>query len=71
MNQRPPQYMGRGDLETLLSSPSCDDWIKVSEMFLGPVAKDYVFTPKHKSNSYRPETDIDVTAVAAEQLPEG
>jgi tRNA-dihydrouridine synthase 3 len=62
MNQRPPQYFGRGDLETLLSSPSSADWIKVSEMFLGPVAKDYSFIPKHKSNSYVPD---------AENLPEG
>lgn len=62
MNQRPPHYFGRGDLETLLSSPSSADWIKVSEMFLGPVAKDYTFIPKHKSNSY---------ANPAENLPEG
>ena len=63
MNQRPPQYFGRSDLETLLSSPSSADWIKVSEMFLGPVGKDYHFTPKHKSNSYAPNP--------AEDLPEG
>ena len=52
INQRPPRYYGRDDLETLLSSPDCKDWIKISEMFLGPVKDDFVFTPKHKSNSY-------------------
>lgn len=52
MNQRPPHYFGRSDLETLLASPNSADWIKISEMFLGPVPKDYSFIPKHKSNSY-------------------
>ena len=52
INQRPPRYFGRDDLETLLSSADCHDWIKVSEMFLGPVKEDFVFVPKHRSNAY-------------------
>lgn len=52
MNERPPAFRGRSELETLLSSPYCEDWVKISEMFLGKVAQDYKFTPKHKSNSY-------------------
>ena len=52
MNQRPPAYFGRDDIETLLSSPNCQDWIKISEMFLGKVETDFHFEPKHKSNSY-------------------
>lgn len=52
MNQRPPAYFGRNDMETLLSSPNCKDWIKISEMFLGNVDPDFHFEPKHKSNSY-------------------
>jgi tRNA-dihydrouridine synthase 3 len=53
MNQRPPAHMmGRNDLETLFLSPLCSDWIKISEMLLGPVPDDFRFEPKHKANSY-------------------
>ncbi|KAG7351078.1 tRNA-dihydrouridine synthase B [Nitzschia inconspicua] len=53
MNQRPPPHMmGRNDLETLFMSPLCSDWIKISEMVLGPVPEDFQFEPKHKANSY-------------------
>ncbi|KAK5992835.1 tRNA-dihydrouridine(47) synthase [Cladobotryum mycophilum] len=31
------------------------DWIKISEMFLGPVHPTFQFQPKHKSNSYEAE----------------
>lgn len=51
LNQRPPQWRGRNELETLLASPDYKDWIKVTEMFFGK-AKNFNFTPKHKSNSY-------------------
>ncbi|KAF2430189.1 tRNA-dihydrouridine synthase-like protein 3 [Tothia fuscella] len=52
INERPPVYQGRDELETLLGSPDHRDWIKISEMFLGPAHKDFRFTPKHKSNSF-------------------
>ena len=29
INERPPPYYGRNDLETLLSSGDCADWIKI------------------------------------------
>lgn len=52
LNHRPPSYFGRDDLETMMASPAVVDWIKISEMFLGPVPEDFIFVPKHKSNSY-------------------
>ncbi|CEF64717.1 tRNA-dihydrouridine(47) synthase [NAD(P)(+)] [Strongyloides ratti] len=52
LNERPPYLKGRNEMEHLLSSPRCKDWIKISEMFLGPVPQDFVFVPKHKANSY-------------------
>jgi len=53
MNQQPPQlYFGRCDVETILSSANAQDWVKLSEMFLGKVSIDFSFIPKHKANSY-------------------
>jgi tRNA-dihydrouridine synthase 3 len=52
LNDRPPRWEGRDEMETLLSSNDYKDWIKVSEMFLGPAHVDFDFTPKHRSNSY-------------------
>lgn len=52
INQRPPLYHGRDDLETLMASPSCSSWIKISEMLLGPASSDFIFIPKHKANAY-------------------
>ncbi|KAI7375157.1 hypothetical protein KC336_g20056, partial [Hortaea werneckii] len=54
---RPPAFRGRDELETLLSSGNYKDWIKISEMFLGPAHKDFNFQPKHKSNSYEIEAE--------------
>ncbi|ODO08283.1 tRNA-dihydrouridine(47) synthase [NAD(P)(+)] [Cryptococcus wingfieldii CBS 7118] len=52
MNERPPAYRGRNELETLLASPFVGDWVKISEMFLGRVDEGFEFVPKHKSNAY-------------------
>lgn len=52
INERPPIYFGRDDLETLMASGNCSDWIKISEMLLGPVPDGFRFLPKHKANSY-------------------
>jgi tRNA-dihydrouridine synthase 3 len=53
MNQRPPSHMcGRSDLETLFLSAHPADWIKISEMLLGPVPQDFQFESKHKAAGY-------------------
>eukprot|EP00249_Psilotum_nudum_P020771 c27839_g1_i1 orf=619-2934(-) len=52
LNWRSPNYFGRNDLETLMASDSAADWVRISEMLLGPVPASFVFTPKHKSNAY-------------------
>lgn len=52
INQRPPQWKGRNEMETLLGSDDYKDWIKITEMFLGKAGDTFNFTPKHKSNAY-------------------
>lgn len=51
LNDRPPLYTARDEMETLLASNKVTDWIKLSEFFLGPTPERFTFTPKHKSNS--------------------
>ncbi|XP_073678618.1 tRNA-dihydrouridine(47) synthase [NAD(P)(+)]-like [Garra rufa] len=53
INERPPFYMGRDYLESLMASQHVDDWIHISEMLLGPVPKNFSFLPKHKANAYK------------------
>uniref|UniRef100_V9KGG6 tRNA-dihydrouridine(47) synthase [NAD(P)(+)] n=1 Tax=Callorhinchus milii TaxID=7868 RepID=V9KGG6_CALMI len=53
INERPPYYLGRDYLETLMASQNVYDWIKISEMLLGPVPSNFTFLPKHKANAYK------------------
>ncbi|XP_077446242.1 tRNA-dihydrouridine(47) synthase [NAD(P)(+)]-like [Stigmatopora argus] len=53
INERPPYYMGRNFLESLMASQNVGDWIRISEMLLGPVPPNFNFLPKHKANSYK------------------
>ncbi|SLM36678.1 trna-dihydrouridine synthase 3 [Lasallia pustulata] len=57
LQDRPSAWRGRNELESLLGSGDFRDWIKISEMFLGPAHKDFRFAPKHKSNSYEIEAE--------------
>ncbi|KAL1520509.1 hypothetical protein AB1Y20_022088 [Prymnesium parvum] len=52
LQDRPPAYCGRNDLETLMASDNAADWIKITELVLGPVPTNFNFTPKHKANAY-------------------
>lgn len=56
INDRPPPWQGRNDMETLLGSADYRDWIKISEMYLGKSSEQFEYTPKHKSNSYSNNT---------------
>lgn len=51
ISDRVPYYKGRDDLETLFASDQAKDWIKITEMFLGPAPETFKFVPKHKSNA--------------------
>ena len=51
IGDRCPALIGaRDDLEFLMASPDAGDWVKISEMLLGPVPADFRFVPKHKSS---------------------
>lgn len=54
IQQRPEHdtYLGRDEVETLMTSNKSSDWLKISEMFLGKVPEGFVFLPKHKANSF-------------------
>ncbi|KAI5223537.1 Trna-Dihydrouridine(47) Synthase [Nad(P)(+)]-Like [Manis pentadactyla] len=53
IRERPPCYLGRDYLETLMASQTATDWIRISEMLLGPVPPNFIFLPKHKANAYK------------------
>ncbi|XP_039977826.1 tRNA-dihydrouridine(47) synthase [NAD(P)(+)]-like [Xiphias gladius] len=53
INERPPYFMGRNYLESLMASQNVGDWVRISEMLLGPVPKNFNFLPKHKANAYK------------------
>ncbi|KAI9513479.1 zinc finger dihydrouridine synthase [Russula earlei] len=55
INDRAPLFCGRDELETLLASGDSRDWVKISEIFLGPAPESWTFTPKHKSNAHGSE----------------
>ncbi|OQE02910.1 hypothetical protein PENVUL_c037G07881 [Penicillium vulpinum] len=55
IQDRPPAWRGRNELETLMGSGNYKDWIKITEIFLGPAPDTFKFEPKHKSNSYEAE----------------
>lgn len=44
LNDRPPPYKGRDELETLLASTDSNDWVRISEMFLGKAPEGWQFT---------------------------
>jgi tRNA-dihydrouridine synthase len=50
MGDHAPAYYGRDDLETLMASNAAEDWVKISEMLLGPCPPGFKFVAKHKSN---------------------
>lgn len=54
INERPPHFVGRNELETLMASGDVRDWIKLTTMIpeLGTPHSGFTFVPKHKSNSY-------------------
>ncbi|KAK9526751.1 hypothetical protein VZT92_015434 [Zoarces viviparus] len=53
INERPPFYLGRNYLESLMASQHAGDWVRISEMLLGPVPTTFNFLPKHKANAYK------------------
>jgi tRNA-dihydrouridine synthase 3 len=40
-----------------MGSSNSNDWVRISEMLLGPVGDNFLFVAKHKSNSYATEVD--------------
>eukprot|EP00834_Sanchytrium_tribonematis_P003903 NODE_169_length_14535_cov_0.769881.p5 type:complete len:527 gc:universal NODE_169_length_14535_cov_0.769881:7443-5863(-) len=52
INLRPERWWGRNELETWMGSENPSDWIRLSEIFLGPSDANFTFKPKHKAQSY-------------------
>jgi tRNA-dihydrouridine synthase 3 len=53
MNEWVPKHHGRNNLETIMSSPDSNDWVKITEMFLGKVPDNFDFLPKHRAHGYK------------------
>ena len=53
LNDRPPIYHGRSDLETLMASRYVGDWLKLAEMLLGPARPGFDFQPCVVASSHR------------------
>ena len=53
MTQRPPKFVGRDDMETMLASDDASVWCDLCEKLLGKAPEGWKFTPKHKSNAYK------------------
>jgi len=62
--------MGRDDLETLFASKKVSDWVKISELVLGPV-KDKErfehFKPKHEAAAWTENKEENVTGATPAQ----
>jgi tRNA-dihydrouridine synthase 3 len=43
LNERPPPFKGRDELETLLASGNAKDWVKITDMFLGKAPDEFNF----------------------------
>lgn len=69
INQRPDNFRGRDDLETLMASPNSNDWVRISEMLLGKVPDGFAFVPKHKANSFA-VTDDNTQSQPEQQKPQ-
>ncbi|KAH7729938.1 dihydrouridine synthase domain containing protein [Aphelenchoides avenae] len=52
INDKPPAFRGRNEMETLLASPASSDWVKITEIFLGKAPDGFLFVPKHNANAY-------------------